>query len=524
MNDGKSSERQADGRVSLREQTISSTGWGLLDQGVGAVVQFAVGIVLARLLPPEDFGLLGLALIVVGFGALFVKLGLGPALIQRQDLTERHVRVAFTVSSLAGAVLSILVALGAPLAAAILEDPGVEPVVRVLALSFVIGGLQVSGEALLQKDLAFKRLFKINASTHLAYGAIAISLALLDFGVWSLVWGTLGQRVITLTLTYLSVRHSVRPLLAWSEFRQLAVFGGGMSAAAFFNYFATQGDYFIVGRVLGRRSLGLYTRAYSLMQMPTQRFVSVISNVLFPAASRLQNDVEGFRKAFLRSMETIAFVTLPVMVLMVAVAPELVVGVYGPQWVGAVVPLQLLGAFGVFRAMYNGAAAFLRAKGWVYRILLCQVIYGTVLFVSTWLAAVYVGLEGAALAVGMSILVMWLLMMYYGARAAEVRARSLVVTLQGGGVLGLFVGVAVVAARHGLLALTSVPLIVLAGELLAGGVVALLVLWYIPQRLLRHIPFELLKLVEGNVPQAWGPRYRRLRERFSRGRRASVSH
>src|SRR5699024_4557037 len=120
-----------------------------------------------------------------------------------------------------------------------------------------------------------------------------------------------------------------KPLIARKEFSDLIGFGSGMTLSGIFNYFALQGDYFMVGRLLGANALGLYAKAYSLMQMPTRRFVSVLSNVLFPAASKIQGDTKRLRNVFLKTMRTIAFITIPICLLLIIIAPEFIVGLYG---------------------------------------------------------------------------------------------------------------------------------------------------------------------------------------------------
>ncbi len=484
----------------LRERTLSGASWSFLKQGVGTAVQFAIGVVLARLLPPEDFGLIGLAYIVMGFGSLFVTLGLGPALVQRRNLSERHIRVAFTTSALAGLVLCLVVYAAAPWAAVLLGDGRVTPILKVLCITFILSGLQVPSQALMQRRMAFRKLFRISLVNIGIYGSATIVMALAGFGVWSLVLGIVLQRMVNLVQNYAAVRHSVVPLLARREAKDLARFGAGMSMASVFNYFALQGDYFVVGRVLGARTLGLYTRAYSLMQMPTQRFVRVLTDVLFPAASKVQDDPVRFRRAYLHALTTISFFVMPAVGLLSVLAPELIIGIYGEEWAGAIAPLQILAGFGLLRAAYNGAAAFLRAKGWVYRILACQVVYGALLFGGTWIAAQRWGLTGVAWAVSGAITVMWMLIMYYGSRASATSLRDAFRTLQPGAVLALPAVGAAAGLRYALVLADLSPLLILASCLGASMLVWLAGLLWMPQRWLNYLPHKLLTLVEGKVP------------------------
>ena len=502
-------------RQSLRQRTVAGVGWKFASVAVSFVSQFVIGVILARLLPPEDFGLLGLAMIVVGFGNVFVNLGLGPALEQRQELKERHVRVAFTVSVLSGFALCALVYAAAPYAAQFLGDGRITTILQVLSLSFVLSGLYTVSAALLRRRLDFRRLMVVEVTSSVAgYGGLAIALAFMGFGVWSLVYAALLQRLLSVVAAYAFVRHDVRPLFSARETKELASFGAGISLAGVFNYFALQGDYFVVGRVLGPGPLGLYTRAYTLMTLPTSRFVQSLASVLFPAMSKVQQDPKRFRRAYLDSLSVMNFVTIPVLAVLVALAPELVAGVYGEKWMGAVAPLQILGCFGAFRAMYNGASSFLRAKGWVYRILLCQVVYGTCMLVGAWQGAIYFGLEGVAGAVGGAITVMWALVMYFSSRATHTRFRQVLVTMVPGGVLAAPIVAACLVCKYFFAFLGIKPLWTLLAAALLGLFVAGVALFTFPQWLFGGLPRKLLASLEGVVPP-WGEgAYRRVAAHF----------
>lgn len=486
---------------SLKEQTISSTGWGFLDKGSNVVVSFIIGIVLARLLPPSDFGLIGLAMIVIGFGEIFVNLGLGPALIQKQGITERHVRIVFTTSVIAGSILMGIVYFSAPLTAIIFDNENVIPIVEALSVIFVIGGFQIPSRAILTKRLDFKHLFYVSLTKSIIYGIVTITLAVMDFGVWSLVIGNIFQRFISLIGSYWYVQHNVKPLFAQNEFLELFHFGSGMTLTSIFNYFALKGDYFIIGRVLGVEMLGFYTKAYNLMQAPTTQFVSVLSNVLFPTASKIQNDNSRLQAAFLKSMQTIAFVVFPVCLLIVVIAPELIVGLYGVKWQATVLPLQILGGFGVLRAMYNAAASFLRAKGWVYPLFYAQVIYGLVMVLSVWLGAKWYSLIGATVAVGFSILLMWLLQMEMNVRAIKISRIEILKTL----IPGLIIGIVVSSSTaflslmlQGYIATQLIKLFILLAFSLCSLIVSIIV---IPQKYLAFLPNEFLDIIADFIPE-----------------------
>lgn len=394
----------------LRERTVAGISWRFLTVVIQFVLQFGVGVLLARLLPPEDFGLVGLALIVIGFGRIVNDLGLAESIIQRDELSERHVRVGFTCSVVLGLGLAALMYGIAPVAATFLGDLRVTPLLRFIGITFFFSGFGVIGEALLRRKLHFKQLMVVELISYgLGYGGVAIALALNGFGEWSLAWGHLVQKILNSLLAYGAVRHSIWPLLARREFMQLAGFGAGSSLLKIFNYVALQGDYFVIGRVLGAGPLGLYTRAYQLMQKPLNYTGHVLSSVLFPAVSRIQHQQERVKAVYGKAISITTMIVLPSMIMLVVLAPEIVIGLYGEKWSGTIIPLQVLAGFGIFRTTYHIAGAFVKARGFIYRLFFLQVIYAGSVIGGAWLGAIYGGINGAALAVGLAIVVMYLL-------------------------------------------------------------------------------------------------------------------
>lgn len=486
---------------SFKKQTISSGGWNFLEKGFGLIIHFIIGIILARLLPPSDFGLLGLGMIVIVFGEIFVNLGLGPSLIQRQKITERHIQVVFGISIISGFILSILVFTGAPLTAQILDDDNVVEVVRSLSVIFLISGFHIPSRALLKKKMDFQSLFYIGLFKSFFYGGVTITFALLDYGVWSLVIGTLISRIVDFIGSYLVVRHSLKPLFAKKEFLELFNFGFGETLGGISSYFALQGDYIMIGRILGVHELGLYTRAYSLMQMPTRQLISVFTDVLFPAASRIQSDKEKLKKTFLKSMEIVSFITFPICTLMILLAPELVIGLYGEEWKGAVIPLQILGCFGVFRAMYNVSASFLKASGWVYRIFIAQLIYSTAILVGVWFGATEFGLTGASIAVGISILLMWFMLMELNKQAMDLNRSQIYKSLLPGLLISICLFVIILPLKLLVNAWTPYDILKLIYLGFLSLIVCIICCMILPQKWINYLPFELLKYIEDYIPE-----------------------
>ena len=300
-----------------------------------------------------------------------------------------------------------MIVAAAPFCAAAMHDATVTPVLRVLSLAVVLRGTAVVADALMRRHLEFRRAFFIEAGSYaLGFGGVAVTLAWRGYGVWSLVLGILVQTLIVSVAQLAAVRHPLRPLLARRELADLLGFGFPAAASGCVNYLALNGDYFVVGRLMGATNLGLYSRAYGLMNLPQTYAAAVMSSVMFPAIAQVQSEPARARAGYLMVTRLTAIVAAPAMAIMVMVAPHLVRFVYGPQWSGAVLPLQILAIAGYFRALYHLGGVVARALGRVYGELWRQLAYAAVVIGGTLAGSRY-GLPGVAMGVSVAILFMF---------------------------------------------------------------------------------------------------------------------
>lgn len=423
--------------ASLADRAAGAAQWQAASSVTKGLLQFGVTMLLARLLTPTDFGLVALAMIVVGFAEMVVDLGIGPAIVQREDLTPRHVRVSFTVSVLIGTSAALLLIAAAPLFATLLRNPAVTPVLRWQALIFLFAGLGATGRAVLERKLDFRTRFIIDASSYIGgYAILAVILALLDFGVWSLVAGAIVQGLISATSILLRVRHPMRPLLAREELGGLMDFGMGVMLNRIVVYTSYNGDNFVVGRWLGPAALGLYSRAFQLMMFPLVHLQSVTWNVLFSAYSRLQSEPERAARAYLKGIQLNALVVTPVMAGMIAAGPHLIRGLYGPQWGGATAALQLLCAVGLFRAVYGATGALAHAFGKVYAEFRRQAMFAVLVVIAGLIGSRW-GITGVAAGVAFAVMVQYLAMAQLGIRLTGIRWSDFFLAQLPGVALGL---------------------------------------------------------------------------------------
>lgn len=360
---------------------------------------------LSRLLSPEDFGLMGIVAIFVGLAELLSELGVGPAIIQIKNLTRIHLRVAFTLAVLFGIVMVGILWVVAPLIARFFDNEQVTQVLRAVSLDFFFGGFGVVSLSLLRRKLLFKKLMWVDIGSYtIGYALVGLGMAWSGYGVWALVGATISQRFLKSLFLLIMEPIPLKPSLSRPELRELVQFGGGITLARFFNYGASQGDYFVVGRFLGVGSLGIYTRAYRLMNLPANYLGRVLDTVLFPVMSKIQNQIPRLTKSYLTGIAMISIVCAPVGILMVIMAPEIVNLLLGPQWVEVILPFQVL-AIGVLpRVSYKIDNSLAKAMGAVYQRSFRDAIYAAAVIIGALIGLKW-GLVGVAFGVLVALLI-----------------------------------------------------------------------------------------------------------------------
>ena len=384
---------------SLTHRTVKGMAWTAFGSGAMAVLKILVLVLLTRLLSPADFGVVGAALIVITFSLTFSQLGLGPALVQRPVLEPGHISTAFFASTAFGFLVAAVVWLIAPLLAAFFRMEQLTLVVRWLAVVFPILGLTTVAENLIQRDLRFRLLANTDVIAYaVGYGVVGVSLALLGAGVWALVAAQVSQ-VCTRSIILLRAAPPLfhpRPTRRW--FNELLGFGAGLSAAKAGFTVANQIDNFVVGRWLGAVALGLYSRAFQLMVVPTALLGDVLDRVLFPTMARVQDDPRRLTAAYLRGTAIVVLVTLPVGVVAAILAPELVRVAFGAKWIGLVPVFQVLAMGMMFRTSFRLSDSLSRATGRVYRRAWRQVLFAVLVFLGA-LIGQRAGVTGVAVGV-----------------------------------------------------------------------------------------------------------------------------
>lgn len=339
------------GKPSLKQQSFKALKWNYMGSLSRAGLQFVIGIVLARLLGPDAFGLVAIASLVLGLGALFSDFGLASVLVQRKEISKTDIRYVFTLQSLIGLGLTVVLEICASSIASYFKRPDALPVLQVMFLTFAIQGLGQTSAALLKRELDFKRLqIAQMASFLIGYLMLGLPLAFSGMGVWSLVAAQLLQTTLSTAFTYLIVRHSVLPYLRNST-AGFFQFGLKVTATNLSNWALTCLDSVVLGRVFGATQLGLYNRAFSLVAMPTYNITTSLQGVLFSAISRMQDDDARLQQTYFSAVGAMGFICIPMFSVVAFIPQTMISGIYGDKWMDAVVLLTPLALAMPFSAL-----------------------------------------------------------------------------------------------------------------------------------------------------------------------------
>ncbi len=331
-------------------QAASTVGWSAVAQTARQGLQLISMIVLARLLIPEDFGLLRMAVVVTELVGSLARLGLRPALVQRADLDPRHESTAFYAHLLLGLFAALVVSATAYPLTLFFGDDRLLPVLTVMSISIFSDSLPLTHLAMLQRSLQFKHHGIVEVVMQGSSLVVAVMMAWLGFGVWSLVAGRIAPGVFgvvaAIPLKHLPLGRGV----SLKAFRQLVSFGSHTAAHGLLDYAILNIDYVMLGRFASIRALGLYTFSFNLLQRPLLAVSNTVPHALFPVLCGVRDKAEGLIDGYLKSTHYVVLGMYPFLFGILAVAPEFVPLVFGEQWSNAVPIIQWICAAGAVTA------------------------------------------------------------------------------------------------------------------------------------------------------------------------------
>lgn len=386
-------------------------------QGVDFVLRIASTVVLARLLTPADYGLVGMVTVIVNFAAMFKDAGLSMATVQKEKITHEQISTLFGFNVLISASLGLCILAGSPLVAWFYGKPELTAVTAVLSLSFIFSGLTIQHQALLRRHMRFGTLAAIQIASQAITLTVTIVLALLGWRYWALVGGTLTSALAGSLLTFLFCPWIPGRMQRGTGVREMLKFGGHLTGFNSINYFARNADNMLIGKFIGADALGIYGRAYQLLMLPITMMSGPISNVAVPALCRLNEDRERLHKYYLHILYMLSLVAGPIAGVAFLASKDIIIVLLGPTWspVGDVFKYLAIG--GLLQPLYNTQSWLHVAVGRADRVLIWGLI-GSPIIVGSFLIGLIWGVNGVAFCYSMAIILTTIGSLSYAGQSA----------------------------------------------------------------------------------------------------------
>lgn len=326
----------------LKQQTKKGLYWSFFNQFSNYGMQFCVGIVMARLLSPSDYGITALPGVFLAIAAVFQDSGMAGALIRKPEIEEKDYSTLFLYSIGMGILMYAALFFASPYIASYFETPVLIPLVRVTALTFLWGPITTVQYVILKRKLDFKTPTKISIATKIFSAIVGITMAYMGYGLWALVISGVLSGFLNLILIVWAVRWY--PRTGWSNesFKYLWGYGNKMLASSLLETAYSNITPLFVAKYYSPADLGVYNRARNYAIMPSQNVTGVIQNVTFPVLSKMQDDDESLARNYRRMLKTTAFVVFPLMMLLAGLARPLIITMITAKWEACIILLQLL--------------------------------------------------------------------------------------------------------------------------------------------------------------------------------------
>lgn len=346
----------------LGRSSVTNVLWNGATFGLSKIVVLITTIILARLLQPEDFGLLAIGLVVIGYLDFLNDFGISAAVVQHDD-TDEAADTAFWLNIGLGVTLGIVGFLSAPYLAEFFSEPEAADLIRVLSLSFPITSIGAIHDARLRKELRFKRRVGPELFKSVAKGGVSISMALAGFGVWSLIWGQLAGALAASLGYWIAYRWIPGRSFTLATSRSLLGFGGQMTLVGLLGGLHKNLDYLVVGRRLDARQLGFYSMAFRLPQLLIESIVDISGQVAFPAFARVKHQPDRVRSGLRRMLRLVGIIVVPLGLGVALTADPFIRVFYGSKWEDAVPVMQVLALYMLVQSLSKPCGDVYKAMG-----------------------------------------------------------------------------------------------------------------------------------------------------------------
>ena len=349
--------------MTLKQKTVSGTIWSFIDSFANQGIQFIAGIVLARILSPVEFGLIGMLTIFIALSQTFVDSGFTNALIRKQNCTQTDYSTVFYFNFVIGIIFYLILFFFAGSISVFFNEPQLELLLQVLGLGLILNALGLIQRTILTKNINFKLQTRVSVVSSTLSGLIAISMAYNGFGVWSLVALTLSRFGFTSLFLWMWTKWKPSLIFSKDSFKELFSFGNKLLISGLIDTAYRNIYYLIIGKYFSVVELGYYTRADQFQALPSQQLTGIFGRVSYPILSTIQDNVEKLKSAYKQIIRSTMLITFILMLGMVAISKPMILTLIGEKWLPSVVYLQMLCFVGMFYPLHALNLNMLKVQG-----------------------------------------------------------------------------------------------------------------------------------------------------------------
>ncbi len=360
-------------------------------------LSMASTVLLARMLEPDNFGVVAMVTAFTGFATIFKDLGLSIAVVQRETIDQREVSSLFWLNVIISLIIALLVLAAGPLLVAFYEEPRILPLTWLFAASIFIAGLSLQHGALLKRQMQFLRLSYIQVGAMAISVVFSLSLALLDYGIWAVAAVTVSQPIFASILLWIFCDWRPAFILDWQRSKDFLSFGTRITGFDMINYFSRNTDKMLIGRYVGSAALGFYSKAYQLLMLPISQLRDPLNSVALPALSKLRGEGTKYRDFYKRYLFLFSFFYMPIVVGLGVYAKEFIFIMLGPGWEETATLFQLLAIASLVQPAASTKGVVMISMGMTRKYLRWGIIYAT-WTVSGFVVGINWGMYGVAMA------------------------------------------------------------------------------------------------------------------------------
>ncbi len=349
----------------LNDSTLKGIRWTTFSSVITAFLHLSQIIILSRFLTKSEFGLASLSIVVLGFAQTFVDMGFSNAIIHKQNSSESQLGTLYWMNFIAGIIVANIIYFSSGSIASFYNEPGMVPLLKVISICFVIIPLGLQFKVLFQRDLRFN-LLAIQETIGALFGFVAaLYFAINNYGAFSIVNGYLFNILITnfLFLTYGVRKYPVKLVFKLSEVKEYIRFGMFQTGEKTINYFNTQFDVMIIGKILGAETVGVYSISKQLVLRPAQVINPIVTRVSFPVMSILQNDLIRIKSIYMKTINFLSSVNFPIYLGIFLLSEEIVLLLFGENWTQAISVVKILSLYAALRSTINPIGSLTLAMG-----------------------------------------------------------------------------------------------------------------------------------------------------------------